>query len=54
MGMCKLKVQIHNGPNGFVKKIKKAKHHLVKSKKKIEGEFIRSQKEKEKLREGDI
>jgi hypothetical protein len=34
VGMCKLKVQIHNRPKDFVKKIKKAKHHLVKSKKK--------------------
>jgi hypothetical protein len=52
MGLCKLKVQINNGPKGSVKE--REKDHVVKSKK-IEGEFIYEvSKEKEKLCEEDI
>jgi hypothetical protein len=52
MGLCKLKVQINNGPKGFVKE--REKDHVVKSKK-IEAEFIYEvSKEKEKLCEEDI
>jgi hypothetical protein len=46
MDLCKLKDQINYGPKGSVKE--REKDHMVKNKK-MEGEFLKFQKEKGKI-----